>query len=140
MPFFHNAAWAAGAFVLDGNIKLATSRGGTDIEAAVAALSADPNIEAASPDLRVFTTATPTDPLFPDNWGHNNTGQSNITCVGYGESVTDSLAYLCYSIFVLILELTCLDNVNQWILWKWLIMCICICNWIIIRILTSNCS
>ena len=48
---------------------------GTDIEAAVAVLSADPNIEAASPDLRVFPTATPTDPLFPDNWGHNNTAQ-----------------------------------------------------------------
>ena len=48
---------------------------GTDIESAAAQLAADPNLEFALPDLRAFPTVTPTDPLFPDNWGHNNTAQ-----------------------------------------------------------------
>jgi len=48
---------------------------GIDIEAAVAALSADPNLESVTPDMRVFPAATPNDPLFPANWGHNNTAQ-----------------------------------------------------------------
>ncbi len=48
---------------------------GTDIEAAVASLAADPNIEFAEPDLRVFPAVIPNDPLHPNNWGHNNTGQ-----------------------------------------------------------------
>jgi PKD repeat protein len=48
---------------------------GTDIEAAAASLAADPNLETAVPDLRVFPAVTPNDPLHPDNWGHNNTGQ-----------------------------------------------------------------
>jgi hypothetical protein len=38
---------------------------GTDIEAVAAALEADPNIEAATPDMRVFPSATPNDPRQP---------------------------------------------------------------------------
>ena len=48
---------------------------GTDIEAAVDNLVADPNVEIAVPDLRAFPAATPNDPLHPNNWGHNNTAQ-----------------------------------------------------------------
>jgi len=48
---------------------------GTDIEAGVASLAADPNVEFAEPDLYAFPAATPNDPLHQDNWGHNNTAQ-----------------------------------------------------------------
>ncbi len=48
---------------------------GTDIEAAVDNLNADPSIETAVPDLRAFPMVTPNDPLGPNNWGHNNTAQ-----------------------------------------------------------------
>jgi PKD repeat protein len=48
---------------------------GADIEAMAARFAADPNIEAATPDWRAFPAATPNDPMFADNWGHNNTAQ-----------------------------------------------------------------
>ncbi len=48
---------------------------GTDIEAAVANLAADPNLEIALPDLVAFPATTPNDPMHTDNWGHNNTAQ-----------------------------------------------------------------
>jgi Subtilase family/FlgD Ig-like domain len=53
-------------------IKLAP---GSDVEAAVAAYSADPNVERASPDYTFMPLVTPTDPMYPTHWGHNNTGQ-----------------------------------------------------------------
>ena len=48
---------------------------GTDIEAAVREYAADPNVEYATPDWRAFPTVVPTDPAYPQHWGHNNTAQ-----------------------------------------------------------------
>ncbi len=48
---------------------------GTDIEDAVARYAADSNVEEASPDWVAFPAAIPTDPLYDDSWGHNNTVQ-----------------------------------------------------------------
>jgi PKD repeat protein len=48
---------------------------GSDLLAIVQRLSSDPNIESVTPDYRVFPAAVPNDPLYPDQWGHNNTGQ-----------------------------------------------------------------
>ncbi|MFX1265696.1 MAG: S8 family serine peptidase, partial [Promethearchaeota archaeon] len=48
---------------------------GSDISEIVARFSADPNIEQARPDWRLFPAVVPTDPLYTDHWGHNNTGQ-----------------------------------------------------------------
>ena len=48
---------------------------GTDIEAAVRDYSADPNVEYATPDWVAFLAAVPTDPAYPQHWGHNNTAQ-----------------------------------------------------------------
>lgn len=53
-------------------IKLAA---GSDVEAAVAAYNADPNVEVAELDYIFELLVTPTDPLYPMHWGHNNTGQ-----------------------------------------------------------------
>ena len=38
-------------------------------------LAADPNVESATVDWRAFPTVSPNDPIYPDQWGHNNTGQ-----------------------------------------------------------------
>ncbi|MBU8869269.1 MAG: S8 family serine peptidase [Gemmatimonadales bacterium] len=46
-----------------------------DVEAMAARFASDPNIEVATPDWRAFPAATPNDPMFADNWGHNNTAQ-----------------------------------------------------------------
>lgn len=48
---------------------------GTDIEQAVKSYSADPNVEYATPDWVAFPAAVPTDPAYPQHWGHNNTAQ-----------------------------------------------------------------
>jgi subtilisin family serine protease len=48
---------------------------GSDIEAAVRDYSADPNVEYATPDWVAFLAAVPTDPAYPQHWGHNNTAQ-----------------------------------------------------------------
>ena len=48
---------------------------GSDVEAAVAAYLADPNVEAAGPDYVLERLVTPTDPLYAAHWGHNNTRQ-----------------------------------------------------------------
>jgi subtilisin family serine protease len=48
---------------------------GADIPAIVKRYAADPNIEYATPDWRAFPMAVPTDPLYADHWGHNNTAQ-----------------------------------------------------------------
>jgi subtilisin family serine protease len=48
---------------------------GSDVEAAVAAYGADPNVEVAEPDYIFEPLVTPTDPNYAEHWGHNNTGQ-----------------------------------------------------------------
>jgi subtilisin family serine protease len=48
---------------------------GTTVEAAVAALSADPSVEYAEPDFLWTVDALPNDPKFVEQWGLNNTGQ-----------------------------------------------------------------
>jgi len=53
-------------------VKLA---GNASIPDVVARYQADPNVESVSPDWIAFPAAVPTDPLYPDHWGHNNTGQ-----------------------------------------------------------------
>lgn len=50
------------------------SRGGDMVEIAKI-YAADPNVEYATPDWRAFPAVVPTDPLYSDHWGHNNTGQ-----------------------------------------------------------------
>jgi subtilisin family serine protease len=47
----------------------------TDIEAMAKLYAADPNVEYANPDWEVYIEAVPTDPLYPNQWGHHNTGQ-----------------------------------------------------------------
>ncbi|MDD3642762.1 MAG: PKD domain-containing protein [Candidatus Krumholzibacteria bacterium] len=46
-----------------------------DIPALVERYRADPNVEHASPDWRAFPAVVPSDPLYADHWGHNNTAQ-----------------------------------------------------------------
>ncbi|HEX5132769.1 MAG TPA: S8 family serine peptidase [Candidatus Krumholzibacteria bacterium] len=48
---------------------------GSDVEEAVRQYAADANVEYATPDWRAFPAAVPTDPLYADHWGHNNTAQ-----------------------------------------------------------------
>jgi hypothetical protein len=38
-------------------------------------LEADPNVEAATVDWRVFPAVAPNDPMYPSQWGHNNSAQ-----------------------------------------------------------------
>ena len=49
--------------------------GPADIETAVSRLSADPNIEVASPDWVAFPQVVPNDAYYSNHWGHNNTAQ-----------------------------------------------------------------
>ncbi|GEM_PF-1923600 len=44
----------------------------------------DVHVEAASPDWRAFPAAVPNDPDYPDQWGHNNTGQMKDYCWNCG--------------------------------------------------------
>jgi len=46
-----------------------------DVIAAAERFAADANVEYATPDWRAFPMAVPSDPLYPDSWGHNNTAQ-----------------------------------------------------------------
>lgn len=48
---------------------------GVDAAAAVRALTANPDVESASVDWRAFPSAVPSDPIYADQWGHNNTAQ-----------------------------------------------------------------
>jgi subtilisin family serine protease len=48
---------------------------GADVVAAVAAYGADPNVEVAEPEYIFQPLVTPTDPIYPVHWGHNNTKQ-----------------------------------------------------------------
>jgi PKD repeat protein len=50
-------------------------RRGTNVMNAVARYAADPNVDTAQADYVAFPDAIPTDPMYPDSWGHNNTGQ-----------------------------------------------------------------
>ncbi|NQZ98325.1 MAG: S8 family serine peptidase [Myxococcales bacterium] len=57
---------------------------GEDIPAVVARYAADADVEAASLDWRAYPSVIPTDPLHPNHWGHNNTGQFPTYCWGCG--------------------------------------------------------
>ena len=46
-----------------------------DMAEVAKAFRADPNIEAVSLDWRAYPAAVPNDPLYSDQWGHENTGQ-----------------------------------------------------------------
>jgi PKD repeat protein len=48
---------------------------GTNILDVVERYKADPNVEYAKPDYVAFPAVVPTDPLYADHWGHNNTAQ-----------------------------------------------------------------
>ena len=48
---------------------------GADIEDVIRRYAADPNVEAATPDWVAFPAVVPSDPLYADSWGHNNTAQ-----------------------------------------------------------------
>lgn len=51
---------------------------GMSVPAAIARYLADPAVEVAEPNFRLHLfQAVPTDPLFPDQWGLHNTGQSH---------------------------------------------------------------
>ena len=50
-------------------------KAGSDVMEAVARYAADPNVESAQPDCVAFPAVVPTDPMYPDSWGHNNTAQ-----------------------------------------------------------------
>ncbi|MFH1689206.1 MAG: S8 family serine peptidase [Candidatus Eisenbacteria bacterium] len=47
----------------------------TDVPALCERLSADPAVEYALPDWRLYPDAVPNDTYYPYNWGHNNTAQ-----------------------------------------------------------------
>ncbi len=57
---------------------------GTDIPAWIAQYKADPNVDEATPDYYAYSTATPNDPTYSIQWGHNNTGQMLDYCWGCG--------------------------------------------------------
>lgn len=48
---------------------------GADIEAIAHRYAADPNVEYATPDYQAFLAVVPSDPAYPQHWGHNNTAQ-----------------------------------------------------------------
>jgi subtilisin family serine protease len=52
-------------------------RAGADPVAAARALSRSPGVRRAEPNWLSFPDLTPNDPLLPDQWGLNNTGQSH---------------------------------------------------------------
>ena len=47
----------------------------TDMAALADAFRADPDVAAVSLDWRAYPAAVPNDPLYADQWGHDNTGQ-----------------------------------------------------------------
>ncbi|RKZ19444.1 hypothetical protein DRQ50_02020 [bacterium] len=47
----------------------------TDIPALAKRLATDPAVEYALPDLRAYPAVVPNDPLYANNWGHDNTAQ-----------------------------------------------------------------
>ncbi|MFN2371547.1 MAG: S8 family serine peptidase, partial [Candidatus Krumholzibacteriia bacterium] len=49
--------------------------GAPDLPRLAAELSADENVDAVSLDWRAFPAAVPNDPIYPSQWGHDNTGQ-----------------------------------------------------------------
>jgi subtilisin family serine protease len=51
-----------------------------NIPDAVGRYAANPNVETATPDWRLFTTVEPNDPLHQNNWGHDNNGQLPSFC------------------------------------------------------------
>ena len=49
--------------------------GKPDLPRLAAELRRDADVEAVSLDWRAFPAAVPNDPIYPDQWGHDNTGQ-----------------------------------------------------------------
>ncbi|HKW15313.1 MAG TPA: S8 family serine peptidase, partial [Candidatus Krumholzibacteria bacterium] len=49
--------------------------GGSDIMGAIDQYMSDPNVESATPDYIAELAVVPTDPAYPQHWGHNNTAQ-----------------------------------------------------------------
>lgn len=64
--------------------------GGNGVEAAVAALEADPRVEYAEPNYVVHALRAPNDPLFDQLWGLRNTGQVLGGVSGIPDSDTDA--------------------------------------------------
>jgi len=48
---------------------------GNDMARVAESFRADPSVSAVSLDWRAYPAAVPNDPLYSDQWGHNNTGQ-----------------------------------------------------------------
>jgi serine protease len=68
-------ATAAGARVLRAERPLSTG----ETEKALAALTADPAVEYAEPDVRMYAAATPNDPSYPQQWAlHTGSGAMMI--------------------------------------------------------------
>lgn len=55
-----------------------------EIEKIADALAALPEVESAGPDWRAFPMDVPNDPMYPSQWGHNNTGQLLDYCWNCG--------------------------------------------------------
>ena len=64
--------------------------GNNSVEAAVAALEANPNVEYAEPNYMLYALEVPNDPLFPQLWGMNNTGQTDGTTLGTPDADIDA--------------------------------------------------
>jgi PKD repeat protein len=59
--------------------------GSADVRAMSERMGRDRNVQAATVDWRAFPAAVPSDPLYDDHWGHNNTSQM----ISYDWSVHD---------------------------------------------------
>ena len=56
----------------------------SDIKALIDDFKTDPDIQNATPDWIAYPVDAPNDPLYPSQWGHNNTGQLLDYCWGCG--------------------------------------------------------
>lgn len=75
VPVSDVRATAAGARVLRAERALDTG----ETEKALAALRADPAVEYAEPDVRMYPAAAPNDPYYPQQWAlHTGSGSMNI--------------------------------------------------------------
>jgi subtilisin family serine protease len=74
----HGIEWASALPMVSGLQKLRVG-GDLALEAALAALRADPHVLYAEPDYTVRMTDIPTDPRFSEQWDLHNTGQSGGT-------------------------------------------------------------
>ncbi len=63
-------------FTLVSGMMLAQITAGSSVNQVVNTLNANPNVAYAEPNYIVTANVTPNDPLYPDLWGLNNTGQT----------------------------------------------------------------